>query len=227
MEEGVRGDLRVLPDGYLELFDRAIEVCRSDDRVRAVWLGGAFGRGAGDRAADLDLILAVRDSDHDPFASEWREWLAGITPTLVARPIPPQGSFYSLTPTCLRLDVVVERASDVPSTGFRRRTVVFDRDGLDTRVPPPEDARPNPETIAWLIEEFLRQAVNYPAVVHRDDPLLGVVAITGQHQMLYHLYVEANRPMPDMGLKQWSAKLRPAQREVLEGLPLPACEQEA
>lgn len=227
MEARARRELEILPEGYTELFDSAMEVWRADDRVRAVWLGGAFGRGAGDRAADLDFIVAVRDEDHGSFAAAWHEWLATITPTLLARPIPPPGSFYSLTPGCLRMDVVVERVSDLPATTFRRRMAVLDRDGLDALVPAPADRGPSREAIASLIEEFLRQAVNFPTVVHRDDPLLGVVAITGQHQMLYRLYVEANRPMPDMGLKQWSVKLTPAQRRVLEDLPLPVCEREA
>lgn len=37
--------------------------------------------------------------------------------------------------------------------------------------------------------------------------------------MLYRLYVEANQPPPQMGVKQWSAKLTPAQRDVLASLP--------
>jgi hypothetical protein len=94
-------------------------------------------------------------------------------------------SFYSLTPSCLRMDVVVEPVSTLPSTAFRRRVVVVDRDGLDALVPALADPGPDPKVIAFLVEEFLRQAVNFPAVIHRNDPLSGVVAITGQRQMLY------------------------------------------
>lgn len=227
MVESVRRALEVLPEGYLALFDRAVQVWQEDDRVRAVWLGGAFGRRAGDRAADLDFIISVRDSDFETFAASWQDWLAEITPTLVARPIPPPGSFYSLTPNCLRMDVVVEPVTGLPSTSFRRRIVVLDRDGLDAQVPDPVDPGPNSKVIAFLIEEFLRQAVNFPTVIHRNDPLLGMVAVTGHRQMLYDLYVEANKPMPAMGPKQWSVKLTPDQRRVLEALPLPACELQA
>src|SRR5262249_25326598 len=121
-----------LPDRYLPLYDRALEVFTADDRVRAVWLHGACGRGAADAGSDLDLSVAVRDSDFEEFAGQWRDWLAAITPTVVARPIGP-GSFYCLTPTCERLDVIsgpVGAVRDTPAS-LRRRVVVLDRDGVD------------------------------------------------------------------------------------------------
>jgi hypothetical protein len=57
----------------------------------------------------------------------WREWLATITPTLLAQELPfARGSFYSTTTGCERLDVVSEPVSKVanvtapaPSRGFR------------------------------------------------------------------------------------------------------------
>lgn len=39
--------------------------------------------------------------------------------------------------------------------------------------------------------------------------------------MLYQLFVEANIDIAVMGLKQWSAKLTPSQRALLESLPVP------
>jgi enoyl-CoA hydratase/carnithine racemase len=69
-----------LPARYLPLYDRALEVFSADDRVRAVWLHGACGRGAADAGSDLDLSVAVRDADFEEFAGQWRDWLAAITP---------------------------------------------------------------------------------------------------------------------------------------------------
>ncbi|HEX5120091.1 MAG TPA: nucleotidyltransferase domain-containing protein [Pseudonocardiaceae bacterium] len=218
-------ELSGLPDRYLPLFDRVVEVCASDDRVRAVWLHGACGRGAADAGSDLDLSVAVRDADFDGFADRWREWLAAIAPTVVARSIGP-GSFYWLTPTCERLDVVATRVSDIPDTGatLRRRVVVFDKDGLDAVVPAPDDPGPDRARIAWLIEETIRQQANWPVVHVREDWLLGQVGVLAVHQLLYELFTEANKPMPGTGPKQWSAKRTAAQRAVLAGLPLPAAD---
>jgi hypothetical protein len=41
------------------------------------------------------------------------------------------------------------------------------------------------------------------------------------HLMLYRLFVGANQPMPPMGVRQWSAKLTPRQRQICASLPAP------
>lgn len=213
--------LAALPASYGPLFDRAAAAFAADERVRGMWVHGAIARGAADAGSDLDISLAVRDADFGRFGEEWRTWLAAITPTLTARPLGP-GSFYALTPACERFDVIAEPVSKLPVTKLTRRIVVFDRDGLTGLVPPPDDPPPDAGTIAYLIEETLRQAANFPAVVVRDDWLMGVIAVQQVQLFLYQLYAEANKPMPPTGPKQWSSKLTPGQRLVLQGLPVAA-----
>ncbi|HEY7200584.1 MAG TPA: tetratricopeptide repeat protein [Candidatus Dormibacteraeota bacterium] len=215
--------LDVLTPGYGPLFDRLRAVADADDRIRAMWLSGSLARGHADAASDLDVLIAVRDEDHAAFTGAWREWLAGIAPTVVARALPsPPGSFYSVTATCERLDVVVEAVSAVPASPFRHRLAVFDRDGLDARVPAAApEAGPDPARLASLVEECFRQQVNLPTVTVREDWLMGVVAVQQIHLILYQLLVAANAPQPPMGVKQWSARLTAAQRRVLEALPVP------
>ncbi|HEY8742023.1 MAG TPA: hypothetical protein VIU62_02925, partial [Chloroflexota bacterium] len=121
--------LTALPAGYGPLFARAASTFEADDRVRGMWLHGAMARGAADAGSDLDVSIAVADDHFEAFASEWQTWLARITPTVTARPLGP-GSFYALTPTCERFDIITEKVSEVPTTGHRRRIVVFDKDGL-------------------------------------------------------------------------------------------------
>ena len=130
-------------------------------------------------ASDLDLLLAVHDEDHAAFAGAWRGWLAGITPTVVARSLPsPPGSFSCVTPTCERLDVVVEAAGAVAASPFRHRMPVLDRDGLDAVVRPrrPSPVRTRSGWRGWSRSSF-RQQVNLPTVTVRDNWLLGVVAV--------------------------------------------------
>jgi len=212
-------ELLALPERYWALFDRVAARFAGDDRVRAMWLHGAIGRGQADAGSDLDVSVTVRDDDFDEFAGEWREWLAAITPTLTARPIAP-GSFYALTPTCERLDVIAERVSDLPGTRIARRIGVFDRDGLFALLPAPADPPPDPAKISYLIEETLRQAANFPTVVVRDDWLLGVIAVQQVQLFLYELLAEANKPAPPTGPKQWSFKLTQRQRDLLARLPV-------
>jgi len=169
----------------------------------------------------------VGDQDHPAFAESWRAWLASITPTVLARPLPNlPGSFYSLTPEGLRLDVVVEPVSALLETPFRHRTTVLDRDHLSPRIPGPAPvAGPDRDRIAGLIEEFFRQQANLPTVTERQDWLLGVVAVQQLHLILFQLFVEANAPVRRVGVKHWSSRLRSYQRRVLESLPVPQPER--
>jgi hypothetical protein len=219
-------ELLVLPERYWALFDRVGAQFAGDERVRAMWLHGAIGRGQADPGSDLDVSVAVRDEDFEEFAGEWREWLAAITPTLTARPIAP-GSFYALTPTCERLDVISQRVSDLPGTTMTRRIKVFDRDGLTALIPAPADPLPDPAKISYLIEETLRQAANFPTVIVRDDWLLGVIAVQQVQLFLYELFAESNKPAPPTGPKQWSFKLTPRQRDVLARLPVASATEQS
>lgn len=214
--------LAVLPGGYRTLLEGARTVFESDERIRGMWLHGAIARGALDHAGDLDIGIAVRDEDFEAVASTWSEWLAEITPTVSAVPVPGlPGSFYALTPTCERMDVIVESVSSTSTSGLTRRVVVFDHDGLTEHLPPVEDPDPNQGLMRYLIEETLRQAANFNTVMVRDDWLLGVVAVQQIHQHLYLLFAEANKPQPPTGPKQWSFKLSDQHRAMLEALTVP------
>lgn len=220
--------LDTLHPGYRPLFARLVAVVATDDRVRALWLGGSLATGTVDAGSDLDVIVTVADDAFEDFAAGWREWLADVTPTVVARQLPgAPGCFYSVTATCERLDVVAERVSDVAST-TKHRAVVFDRDRLRDAVPPPPAAPgPDRDRIAWLIEEFLRQQVIFPVVVIRDDWLLGVVGVQQAQVLLYELFVAVNAPWPPSGVKKWSAKLTADQRTLLASLPVPQPRRES
>jgi len=213
--------LDLLPRGYGPLFDRAASLFAADDRVRGMWVHGAMARDAADAASDLDVSLAVRDDDFAAFAAEWETWLAAITPTVSVRKI-SDGSFYALTATCERFDVISEPVSKLRTTVLARRIVVFDKDGLHALIPSPDDPPPNATDIAYAINETLRQAANFPTVIVRNDWLLGVIAVQQVHLFLYQLFAESNKPMPPSGPKQWSHKLTPRQRQLLEDLPVAA-----
>lgn len=219
-------ELDVLPQGYGPLFDRAAAVFEADRRVRGMWLHGAIARGRADAGSDLDVSLAVADEAFEEFGGEWETWLAAITPTVTARPIGP-GSFYALTPNCERFDVIAEQVSQLETTPLRRRLVVFDKDALTAAIPAPDDPPPDPSTVTYLIEETLRQAANFPVVLVRQDWLLGVVAVQQVQLFLYQLFAEANKPAAPTGPKQWSHKLTPEQRQVLESLPVPTANEQS
>jgi hypothetical protein len=222
--------LAALVPSYRPIFDRLLTVCEGDERIRALWLSGSLAQGTADGGSDLDCLLAIRDPDFDEFAARWREWLAAITPTLLARELPfARGAFYSTTTGCERLDVVYEPVSKLPASQFRYRQVVFDRDGLDAAVPAP-DPRPGPDLdrLRWMVEEFFRLEAIAPFMLnHRRDYLCVVKGVQDLQGMLYQVFVECNQPQPPMGVKQWSVRLTPEQRQILTALPVAAPERDS
>jgi hypothetical protein len=222
-----RGLSRLAP-AYLSLFERAVNVFAADARVRALWVAGSVAREDADTHSDLDLLIAVTDGELDGFAAGWREWLAAITPTVLARQLPfLPGSIYSVTPTCERLDVVTERASAVRHSRFAR-ALVFDRDGLDAgRVLPPPPPGPDRMKVETAIEEPLRYLALLPAVIGRGELLLSQEGYLHLRRRISELFLEANAPLPRTGVKHWRDKLTPEQYAVLESLPVPVATRES
>ncbi len=222
--------LAALVPSYRPIFDRLLAVAEADERIRALWLSGSLAKGTADGGSDLDCLLAIRDEDFDEFAAGWREWLATITPTLLARELPSaHGSFYSTTTGCERLDVVCEPVSKLPTSRHRYRLVVFDRDGLDATVPAPE-LRPGPDKdrLGWTVAEFFRIEAITPFMLNqRRDYLCVVQGVQDLQRILYNVFVECNQPQPPMGVKQWSARLTAAQREILTALPVARPERDS
>ncbi|HEY8061014.1 MAG TPA: nucleotidyltransferase domain-containing protein [Acidimicrobiales bacterium] len=220
--------MSVFADNAPIIVDRAVEVLVADERVRALWVHGSVGRGEADASSDLDLILAVADDAFDEVWAAWPEWLAAITPTVLARPLPwIPGILYALTPECLRIDVVVERIGNLPSSGFGRRALVFDRDGLDALVPPPPTP-PGPDRTAveTAIEEPLRYLSLLPAVLDRQAYLLSQEGYAHIRRRLVELFQQANAPQATVGMKHGRYQVTDEQYAVLEALPWPQATRE-
>src|SRR5436190_1083657 len=209
-----------MPAPYRDLLARAVTVFEADERVRGMWLHGAIARGGADAGSDLDTDVAVRDDEFSGFAADQEAWPAQITPVVSLVRLAP-GSFYALTPTCERMDVITEPVGALSSSSLTRRLVVFDKDQLTELLPPTVDPAPDVSVARYAIEETIRQAANFPVVVVREDWLLGVVAVQQIHQHLYLLFCEAKKPQPPTGPKQWSIKLSAGHRAMLEALPVP------
>ncbi|HVT78806.1 MAG TPA: nucleotidyltransferase domain-containing protein [Acidimicrobiales bacterium] len=69
---------------YAALHARASGVLGADPRVVRVEVTGSVADGTADAWSDLDLKVIVRDADVGAFLDEWEQWLAKITPTVLA-----------------------------------------------------------------------------------------------------------------------------------------------
>jgi hypothetical protein len=213
-----------LEPGYDALLARVVEMLEADHRVRALWLAGSVGRGVADAGSDLDLVVTVSSVDAFADPAVW-----GVLAPVVTTPIPGlPGCFAFTTQEGLRVDVVLETPAGLAGSPYTRRVRVFDRDGLEPPAPREAPDGPDVERMQAIVTELHRQAAIFPAaVVARGDWLLGQVAVHNYGLMLYDLFVEANRPLPAVGLKQWTRKLTEPQREVLAGLVPPTADRDA
>ena len=133
-----------------------------------VWLGGSLARGDADQSSDLDVIIAVADESFEDFAGGWRPWLDAITPTVIARELPfLRGSFYSVTPSMERLDVITEAVSALANTLHRVRLLVLDKDGCDARIAPIAAVRPvaagHSDARRGVLSRLTRCSTRWPA----------------------------------------------------------------
>jgi hypothetical protein len=217
--------MAALPPEYMSLLSVLAAELEHDQRVLALFLGGSLGRGVADAGSDLDLLLTVPDGVFDEVAETIGRDLAHVIDPVITLPIPGMpGSFAFTTSRGLRVDLVLERASEVDRPAFRHRVAVFDRGDITALVSSPVDLNdgPDPSKLAGIVQEFHRQQAIFPAaVVARGDWLLGQEGVHNARLMLYTLFVEANQPLPAMGVKQWSRKLTEEQRALLTGLQLP------
>jgi hypothetical protein len=213
-----------LEPGYGALLARVVAVLESDQRVRALWLAGSVGRGVADAGSDLDLVVTVSSVDAFADSAVW-----AVVDPVITTPIPGlRGCFAFTTREGLRVDVVLETPADLAGSPYPQRVRVFDRDGLEPAAPGARSDGPDVERMQAIVTEFHRQAAIFPAaVLAREDWLLGQSAVHHYRTMLYELFVEANQPLPMMGVKQWSSRLTDSQREVLRALVPPVAEREA
>lgn len=222
--------LAPLPEPYHRLYERVLAVCEPDERIRGLWLSGSLARGTADAGSDLDLVVALQDDSYDDFVETWRGWLETVTPILLAKRIPAQKLiFTALTPDMCRLDATFERVGELPESPFRTRVCVIDRDGLDDRVPARVDGPgPDPDKITGIISEFWRIQAIFPFMINdRKDLLVARSGVNASAQLLYDVFVEANQPLPPMGVKQFSSRLTADQRIVLESVPAFGCDAES
>jgi predicted nucleotidyltransferase len=215
--------LAPLEPGYLDLLARVVGHLAGDERVRAVWLSGSVGRGAADAGSDLDLVVTVTD------ATPWRDAEAwAVVDPVISIPVPGVAGLALTTREGLRLDVVLETPDEVLASPYASRLCLLDRDGFTPPRAIPTDQPPDVARMQDVVTEVLRQCAIFPAaVVAREDWLLGQVAVHQHQRMLYELLVEANRPSPPTGVKQWSRRLTPPQRDLMAALPAPAADRDS
>jgi hypothetical protein len=192
------------------------DACGDDGRIRAAWIGGSLASGLADDWSDIDLHLAVRD----PEEFEPTAWLGGLTPLVLADPIPGvPGGFLFLTPDWVHVDLVVHGTTDLDQGG-RPARVLLDRDHLLREVPATGVGRGEPYYPADQVRQFLYFMGNAVTVLHRGELLaLSQGTAVMRDQLLVPLLLAENGIRKQDGAKRLNRYLTSEQLEFLAGLP--------
>ncbi|HEV2369827.1 MAG TPA: hypothetical protein VGR90_08115, partial [Acidimicrobiales bacterium] len=134
----------------------------------------------------------------------------------------------SVIPDGRRLDIVIEKESEVGRSPHRNRVAMLDPDGLSGSVPPaPGKTGPDANGVDWRLKGLFRAMCLIEVLVAREDWLLGVQGCALMQRTLADLYAAANGATSPNGVKHYSSRLTSAQKAVLEALPPIAATREA
>lgn len=203
------GGIEVIDPRFRPVFERAVEVLGSDDRVIAVHPSGSVGTGTADAWSDLDLQVITDPGRHDEFLADWPAWLEKITPTVFARtPIAPF-VINAVTDEGLTLDLAIY-PGEVPEWPAPRKGWTVGQ--LSPVRMPLGDA------LEYAVAEQLRgMAGPFISLVKRDEHLRHLAGVSHLLGLLTTVFLaETGREMPG---KHWNRTFTEEQRAAVAALP--------
>lgn len=202
------------PSRLTPMVDALTTGCEQDERVRASWLGGSLARGNGDDWSDIDLHLAVAD----PADFDVPSWLGGLTPLVLADPIPGVPSGYlCVTPEWVHIDVIVHAATGLTQDERQPCRVLLDRDGLLHTVAAQDEVR-EPYYPAGQVRIFVYFMGNAVTVLHRGELIVLSQGCTVMRDSLIALMLAENGITKTDGAKRLNRYLTDEQRVALGAL---------
>lgn len=210
------------------MVERIAEVLREDQRVRAAWLCGSRARGTHDQYSDIDIWLVVRAADVAQFINDWPGLSDKISPTVLRQRVGGRPVFNHITPEWLRFDVSIGIPEDVPKRSRATVTLLFDLDGLDAELGPPQGPlQPDPKKVLFLATEFLRVLGLLPVVAGRSEYVVGASGVGLLRQLLIQLMLEDVAVEDRGGALHLRPLLPEARLQALQDLPPIAATREA
>ncbi len=209
-ERSSPGGLEVVDHRYGDLYRRTQQVLGADPRVKALELSGSVARGTADQWSDLDLKIITTPEGFESFLTDWKVWVARITPTVFARrPIAPF-IINTLTTEGLTLDMAVYSGEAPPEyTGPARYTVGL----LSSRQF--EDLG---DALEYAVEEQLRGLAGpFIALIQRDEHMRHLTGVPHILGLLTTVFL-AETGSPPLA-KQWNRSFSVEQRDAVATLP--------
>ncbi len=199
---------------YIDAVTAKVE---ADNRIKAAWLEGSFGRGNPDRYSDLDFHFLLGENDLPPFKADIELWLSTIRPLVLCTLLFDGRMVNALTHDGLRIDIWFH-TEDIVTIDSSKAQVVFNRgDYIRFRQ---GTARIDPLAVAQRLErqtkEFWRCIALLPSVVGRNELITAFLGLTVETNLVTDLILTGYGIARDRGVKNLNQFLPPDMRQAIE-----------
>lgn len=194
-----------------------------DTRIEALFVGGSFGHGAGDRFSDVDLVAVVPPEHQEAVAADWRAVLGSIAPVVFWNEFPrPAFITNAVTEDWQRVDLLI---IDRPTLLARSRDSLkplFDRPGLYATLAETRPWQgPSKARVEGLIKEFIRVFGLLPVVIGRGEFLLAQAGVGLLRGILTDLLREEVERADKGGMLNWTKLYSAEQLALIASVPVP------
>jgi hypothetical protein len=199
-----------------QFVDQLTAEAASNPAIRAAWLTGSLGRGAGDRYADVDAALLL--ADKSAFAAQAEAWLNQLGPLVLYRLMFGGTMINAMTDEGLRIDIWLHEGNEIMlQTG--KALPLVDKDAA-LRWEPACGAGPlNAGAIQQLeeqLQEFWRMSSLLPTVLGRGELIVSVQGLTFEALVLGDLLIAHAGRQRERGIKNLNDYLLAEDRAEFE-----------
>jgi hypothetical protein len=184
--------------------------------IRAAWLTGSLGRGAGDRYADVDAALLL--SDKATFASQAEAWLNQLHPLVLYRLMFGGAMINAMSDEGLRIDIWLHEGTEVTLPTGKALPLV-DKDGALRWQALPATSTPAAtaaQQIETQLQEFWRMIALTPTVIGRQEYIVSIQGLGFEIGVLSDLLIAHAGRQRERGIKNLNDYLRPEDRAAVE-----------
>lgn len=203
------------------LIDRLRGFLLAEPRVEAAWLSGSLGKGQGDAFSDVDILVLVGPGASSAISADLAHNLASVATPVLVNSLFGGRVINVVTDDWQRFDLSFAEGDEIMRYDAKAVRPLFNRGDRTPPTHPPADYRTTPETLARLVEEFLRVLGLAVVGLGRREYLLVLTGVDLLRRMTMDLMLEENRisPADRGGALHRNPFLSEAQRSLLEGIP--------
>lgn len=206
---------------HRQLLRRILTVLLADRRFLAAWLWGSLTRDNADVYRDVDVYVAMADSDYRSLLTEWEDLVDRISP-VVRRHRGALGNssvVQATTPAWERFDLILVPLAEIGQPRQAPWILLFDRADVHRLLGPIIPApRASPDRLSGLVQGFFGILGCLPVIVGRRELLIGVEGAMHLRRSVIDLMLIENERV-HTSLFGLNRLLSPDQHRLLDALP--------